>query len=217
MAVLDSTVLVLDIETRPDPEVMDAAEFWQKKEELIEPDGRLKDPVKIADDLAKKSAQLREGAALSPITGLVAMVGLRLMHTDQNIVVGPEADPTRESEKRVLQALAQWGERPSTIIGFNVVDFDLPFLIARAALHGITIPWLAKPRNYRRVVELRDLFTRGSLSDWRWLFTGKFKEVEGADTLLLPMSDLRRHLEDDLNNTAVLAERTQHIWAGGLS
>lgn len=210
--------LVLDIETRPDAFLMDNVEFWQRKALDIEPDGRLKDPLKIEEDKAKKLQQKRDQAALSPFAGLIACIGVQHWSEDKPTVFCVE-EATRYGEQGMLQEFDLWlskWPRDFVVVGFNIRDFDMPFLLARLAVHGMACPRLPMPRNYRRCIDLCDVFTSFSLSDWRIAALGrKPKEVDGADLLHIPLEDLAKHCSEDVVDEMELAQRTSFAWAEG--
>jgi predicted PolB exonuclease-like 3'-5' exonuclease len=122
--------LTFDIETGPRPEVSANPGEW------FRPDARLTDPVKIRASLAEKCA---DGAALSPITGQILAIGYGLPTGGTTLeVVGEftEVDLVDRFFARVRDTLNRGGQ----LVGFNCGDFDLPFILFRAAVHRIAIP-----------------------------------------------------------------------------
>lgn len=206
------SVLLLDLESRPDPTIMQSADWWERKEAGITPDGRLTDPLKIEADVTKKKVALREGMALDPRTAMIVVAGLMVTDEPECVAVTDETI-NRAGERALLTELAaRWPERPCPILGWNVVDFDLPLLIARLAVHGFTLPWLPTPRDYRNVVELRRLFPDGPLDDWSFVMGWGWKAVTGKALLTLSMAELVEHNKADLKVTAAIAARTEFVW-----
>ncbi len=206
------TVLVLDVETRPDPAVTNNPQWWERLDAKIEAPSNYKDEMKKAAYVGERQQQLRDKIALSSRCAMLACVGLMLQDDDTPTVLAND-ELTRDGEKHMLRQLAEvWPESPGCIVGFNVRDFDVPLLAVRLAIHGLELPWLPMPRNYRQVVELRDLFNDGPLSEWRFVFGGGFKDVEGKQLLELPISELVEHCRDDVRVEAMLAARTAWIW-----
>lgn len=205
--------LILDLETRADPTILDDAAFWERRRSKLEAPSNYKDPVKIAAYVDDALATEKAKCALSPLTGLIACVGLQRWEESEAQVLTVE-QPHRQGEQDLLQALiANWPDDPRLIVGWNARQFDLPFLIARLAIHKLTLPWLPVPKNYRQVVELRDMFTNGDLSSWQFAMGGGFKDVDGEDLLELPIDELAAHCKADIEWTTELAHRTQFVWA----
>lgn len=208
--------ILLDFETRPDPAIMDSPEYWAWYRDRLSPDGRLKDPVKIAEDLTRKEDEHRKEFALKPYLGLIVCVGIMAYEDEAPTVLCADA-ATRQCEAQVLRQLQGFlqgvGGQP-TVLGWNIKRFDLPFVIGRSLVQGIPVD-LPKPRDYRRVFDLKDdTGLEGSLSVWQFAMGGGFKEVEGEDLLALPLPDLAEHCRQDMLATLSLAQRTEHLWGG---
>lgn len=205
--------IVLDIETRPDPAIALSDEWWANRREKIEPDGRLKDPLKIAEDIDRKLDGERAKMALGPVTGLIACIGWQAWNDEEpTVLTVPEA--TRAGELALLKQFAfRMPQHPDLLITWNGRSFDVPFVIGRCAIQDVRLPWWAKPRDYRLHLDLYDdLGLQRGLSAWQFAMGGGFKEVDGADTLELPLDQLATHCNDDVVQTMVMAHRTSHVW-----
>jgi len=82
-------------------------------------------------------------AALSAITGRVLAIGYHVPGvTDSPVIMGSNvvADVT---EKPILadfwRKFSEWLDKKMTIVGHNLLAFDLPFLIRRSWKHGVTV------------------------------------------------------------------------------
>jgi predicted PolB exonuclease-like 3'-5' exonuclease len=113
-----------DIETGVRPEVLASPDNWFK------PDARLTDPVKIKASLADKASD----GALSPVTGEILAIGYSNDGND-SFHVG--------SEKAMIE---RWMDRAhasichgNSVVGWNILDFDIPFLLYRARANGVLI------------------------------------------------------------------------------
>ncbi len=159
--------VVLDIETGPLP-WSEIEQYWTQPK-VVEPFdpafvkyGNLKDKDKRDAKLAEAEAahktlvenyettvemsmaQFLDRAALSPITGRVLAIGW----IQPGVQVQPEiwgsnvvADVTEISILREWwKMVAGWIEQKTTIVGHNLLGFDLPFLIRRSWKHGIDVP-----------------------------------------------------------------------------
>jgi len=208
-------ILVLDIETRPDPLIQDSPEWWQHQREKIEPDGRIKDPLKIAAAIDDKLETQRGKMALSPLTGMIAVIGFQEWEKDEPVILVTE-QLNRQGEKALLEEFAlKLPEKPHLLVGWYCKEFDVPFVLGRCMLHGITLPWWPKPRDYRQVLDLcSDLGLQRGLGDWQYVMGGGFKTVDGAATLDLPLNELAEHCREDVHTTALIAMRTRFCWGG---
>lgn len=215
--------LTFDIETGPAPE----AELKAFEPEF-EPPKNLKDPEKIAAAIAEKRAAWYADAALSPITGRVLAIGYQSeidervciehvgMHeVDEETVIGCFFDRVR--------GLGMGAN--GKLVGFNIHDFDLPFLCRRALALGLRLPAGFMPTGGSRfywppwIVDLRAIWgfgqhqPAGSLGVvCRFLGLGE-KSGKGADfARLFNGSDEERrtalaYLDNDVRLTALLASR----------
>ena len=141
--------LVFDIETAPLP---NASEFLDP----VEAAKNLKDPVKIAADIAEREAEQIGKCALDINVARIVTIGT--WHLNQGVVVDVlqcEADE-REALK-VFWRLAD-GRR---LVGFRCREFDLPMLIQRSRYLGVKAPTVDLGRYSRgdRVTDLYDILT----------------------------------------------------------
>lgn len=136
--------IILDIETGPAP--LDAILAMAPEIERGKPDSRLKDPEKVAANMAAIEARYEadkraviERAALSAETGLVLAVGT----LDDENYEGLYANETNDdaSEKACLQGMALVLKQAAIdnvpVIGHNIKGFDLPFFMRRCWRHGV--------------------------------------------------------------------------------
>ncbi len=121
-------IAALDIETAPNAEMIPL---------LPEPEVNktLKDPVKIAADIAAKKAKAIESMALDPLFGRVicfAVVNAEKEHARIAYALSDEAE--RATVQEIMATLAVEDIRLTT---WNGNGFDLPFIYARACLLGV--------------------------------------------------------------------------------
>jgi len=121
--------LVFDIETGPRSEVVSTPSAWFK------PDSRLKDPAKIQASIAEQA----DDGALSPVTGEVLAIGYGDMNGKFWCDFASDIGEAGVISSFLLQA-ADRINRGCRVVGFNILDFDVPFLLFRAAALGVTIP-----------------------------------------------------------------------------
>jgi predicted PolB exonuclease-like 3'-5' exonuclease len=121
--------LYFDIETGP---ADDAVQF----EPTFEASKVLKDPVKIAADIADKRAAWWDRLALSALTGQVLAIGWA--GDDGEVTVITQTSTVDEAD--VIRAFWNATTTAETLVGFNSNAFDLPFLWRRSIKLGIRIP-----------------------------------------------------------------------------
>lgn len=206
---------VFDIETGPLPDIILDALMPE-----FEAGANLKDPDKIAADIAKKKVRFKEQAALSPLTGRVLAVGFLPDFGKESVIIGD--DDEKVLLGRVWDHFRTGGGygghyRPQ-FVGFNIHGFDLPFLVKRSWVNNVAIPPNVRQGRYwadwfidlRETWQLGDRQSEGSLdSICRALGLGE-KNGSGAEFAKLWREDREqaiKYLLNDLNMTAALAAR----------
>jgi hypothetical protein len=121
--------------------------------------GNIKDPEKIAAKIKECEVNywndIRDQAALSPVTGQVLAIGLE---TDRS------AHLIAYDEEDTLNCFwSQFEDSFNYFIGFNIFNFDLPFLIKRSWKLGVIVPKGVRHGRYwsDRFIDLRDLWQMG--------------------------------------------------------
>jgi hypothetical protein len=102
---------------------------------VFEAPANYKDPEKIKANLTDQEARWKEQAALSAMTGRVAIIGIL------NSVGGFDhlKAANLDDEPYLLRWFwANYGQ--GHVAGWNIKGFDLPFLIQRSWIHGIRVP-----------------------------------------------------------------------------
>lgn len=133
--------LVFDIETMANPGM----------EEFLEtptPAKNIKDPEKIAKDIAKKKASQRAKMALSPLTGRIACICVCALSGNdlETGKVDALGNVSRENTVTAEAELIKWffdtleNTDNYRLVTFNGKTFDVPFLWKRACMLGIELP-----------------------------------------------------------------------------
>jgi DNA polymerase elongation subunit (family B) len=129
--------------------------------------GNLKDPVKIEAAIAEKKAELIEMAALDADYGRVLSIGYTIS-IDQPITVHvcgevyfadqcvdvetnkPVLVEYAYCEKDLIRGFWEVFARCSgCCVGFNILSFDLPYLMARSMYLGVQVPYLPALAKFR--------------------------------------------------------------------
>lgn len=174
-------IIAIDLETIANPAVLD---FLPE----VKPSGTLKDPKKIAADIAKKQAKQITDMGMSPLTNIICCTGWWDSDGNSGAIMLDEA--TDEAEKDLL--LESWAlfEKYGHFVTFNGRSFDLRCLLLHGVGHGIRPSVNIDKGRYNRVgsnhTDLRgilageDKFAPGKLDFFAKKFLGDHK-TEGID------------------------------------
>ncbi len=114
-------------------------------------------------------------------------------------------------EKEVIKQSIKELERAKTIIGYNIVKFDLPFIIKRAEINGLTKEAkkldeiFQKNKIENKIIDIYRSFGRGSLQFWAKNFDISIilPSINGSQIPMLyekqEFDKILLHNNDDLN------------------
>jgi DNA polymerase elongation subunit (family B) len=149
-----TTPIIIDIETAPLSE-----EVLANRMPEFKADSRLKDPDKIAQDIATKRANWMQKSALSAYTGWICAIAVGSMDSDEVFV---KTAKTQDDEKALLQWI--WsriaddrGVIVRDVIGHNIRNFDMPFILARSRINKVPVS-LTAYTSFRGGVSLSEYF-----------------------------------------------------------
>lgn len=147
----DISPIVVDIETAGLPE---AADFL----EPVSAAKNLKDPEKIAADIAARTAERDSKLALDWNVGRIVALAWWTERDGMRVRLCPD-------ENFEYSALREFWEdcRHRTIVGFNIKGFDLKFMIQRSRYLGIPYPLLDLGKYTRKGII--DLFSELTFND----------------------------------------------------
>lgn len=215
---------VFDIETGPVNSVV-LEMLMPPFDETDVATGNLKDPEKIKAKIDKAradhAAKFMRNAALSPLTGEILAIGVRGPNSG-DILLWCESGI---GERRLIEAFFSVfaesfdGKEGAHWIGFNIANFDVPFLVRRAWHHGIAIPNEFISRRFLKT-EFTDIFQHWqltryppefvSLNDLALFFGLAAKEFDGAQFAELYRYEpdkARQYLAYDLELTWKITSR----------
>lgn len=149
---------------------------------------------------------------LNPIDSRIVAVGIKYEGKDRIMLSGNEKELLHQfwNEWREIKK----GDSSAKIIGFNIKNFDLPFLTARSFINDIVIePFLIK-----NVIDLREKInayryghTRGKLKEYAVLLGEKIMDINGGDVARLWNENkhdaIKEYLAKDLKITELLYRR----------
>lgn len=151
--------IIFDIETGPLP----VGTLADQMPEFTAP-GNWKDEEKIAKNIAEQEAKWFEKAALKAETGEVLAIGFGGVSDGE--AVSWIIDQHQKSEKELLVEF--WDtvtqHRIKAWVGFNIFNFDLPFLLRRSLFHGVTPGVPVRSNRYwdSRFIDLMQLWQFGN-------------------------------------------------------
>ena len=168
--------------------------------------------VKVGDDGEKKDI-----GGLSPITGKIIAIGMHAKKT--HIFTGEENDILTN----FWQTIREESEEDKgffKLVGFNVKQFDIHFLIVRSLAHNVPILKF----NRRYVIDLREYLTffqtymkKGTLNDYARIIgvEGKYNDLENKDIPILyqrgDFETIRKYLEQDIAMTKNLYDACKKV------
>ena len=156
-------MLAIDLETTADTSVIDLLPE-------IEADVRLKDPVKIEEDIKKKREKQIEGMALNPLYGKIVCIGY-YGDNIQEVDFGSEKKMIENFIKRVIRTT-------ETVVTWNGYGFDIPFIFKRGLKYNLcklTEMQFYISKNNGKLVDLMTLF-----AGW-----GKYEKLDNVAKVLL--------------------------------
>ena len=133
---------------------------------------KTKDLAVIETDRTKAWTAFKGRAALSPMTGRVLAIGFGKSESacewGQNrlTLCGIDGEPEAELLEGFWCVFRNHREVASPMVGFNIVGFDVPFLVRRSWLLGVDVPDSFRNGRYldKTFVDLADVWAAG---DWR--------------------------------------------------
>jgi DNA polymerase elongation subunit (family B) len=214
-------MLIFDIETRPrDLDViLDLKGPFDPSTVKLGNLGPEKAAEKIEKARNEYEFNLRDKAALSPLTGEVVVIGYKYSRDDKFFY-------DHGDEKEILTKFwdhAGTAAYPLDMCGFNIKEFDIPFIIGRSFVHGIKVPKFILGKKYLPDgwIDLKDCFKSTSYEN-KHLFGGSLNtlckhlglpqktEESGKEFGNLWDTDRERaikYLEQDINMTEQLAKQ----------
>lgn len=142
-----------------------------------------------------------ETTGLDPFTDRIIAIGYIAMGKAR-ILIG--------DERKIIEGFSKVLKKVSRVIGYNIVDFDIPFLQTRCIKHGVRISF-PEPFDLAKVS-----MHRKRLEDWcRFLGIRRDFTLHGSQVLELFLSNkmdlIKKHCLDDLRATKAVWERYKRI------
>lgn len=168
-----NNTIVFDIETAP---AKSDDELLKQFEPKFEPNGTLKDPIKIASDLAQKRIAWLAESALHAELGKILAIGYKKKDTEIKLIHGEDEGVLLQEWIRVMGRHAK-----DIFAGFNILDFDLPFIRRRCFINRIVFPFYSRSDKWKPwTFPVYD-----AMADWA---SGAYKRDKGAQISLNNLS-----------------------------
>ena len=163
-----------------------------------------------------ESAETEEGKKklLNPIDSQIVAIGLKQGPKTTLLYKAPEKELLESFWSEIRQFKKQHSN--GQLVGFNIKNFDLPFLVTRSFVHDIVIePFLLKS-----VVDLREKLSafkygnvRGTLKEFGGFLGIAEAQMTGANVAEKywagQIDDIKNYLEKDLEITDSVYKRCQ--------
>ncbi len=232
-----SRTLIVDIET--------VGEKWDAMDEFTQDNltSWIRKESRSEEDYEAALGALQDGLGFSPLTGQIVAIGVLDYETDKRTVY--YQDPAKEgaheeegvkyeamSEAKMLHTFWEMAQRYTIFVTFNGYQFDIPYLMIRAAVHGVrptvnlmTNRYLSLQRGGVSHIDLIDQLSfygamrrKGSLHMWTRAFgIASPKSADANGHAVADMFESGRHLDiarynaADLRATAELYTRWLHV------
>ena len=178
----------------------------------VEPDSRLKNPEKIADNIKAKEIKQISELGLNPTTCQICIFGWHDGKESGHILLKEE---TKEAEQELLQEAWEILSEAERFVTFNGIDFDVPVLKFRSLANRIRPAIQISTRKYvienhydlRAILGNWNSYASGTLDYYSKILLGKSakNDMDGSmvqDTWDMQLyEDLGKYAEEDCEVT----------------
>lgn len=211
--------LFFDIETVVNPDTID-----------LMPDpkapGNLKDPDKIAQAVEEKKREMIENAALDADYGRIVSIGMMWGDKKEVVFINKDVYPDYGGAKTESEMLdlfwTVYMKCNGTCVGYNILGFDLPYLLRRSLALGVKpslTPILARYRTEPVTDLMMILYNWGSdkykgLKQVARLYglQNEYEEMDGSKVKDLIVEDLIRYQMSDIRLVKQLYDKMNGIY-----
>lgn len=199
---------ILDIETKPDAELIEA--FTAN----IKPAGNIKDPAKIAADIQKKKDAARKSMSVDQDYCDIVCIGIKEVGQPGNLYT--------------IEQMEQWSTEnlndDMKLVTFNGKTFDIPIIIKSGIKKGVRLPYAvlkgmterySKASNHVDLIQVLSFGDRDkykSLDAYLRIYLKIQKETLGDDFFdNATDEELKKHCLEDLQFTEDLFMKFRHL------
>lgn len=211
-----NNILFFDIETEANPE---ALEF------IPEPKApaNYKDEEKIAAYIAEKKSEVISTAALDADYGKIIAISMQV-GVDSEPKAYLIGDPGFETEESLIAHFWTVFQRCAGVsCGYNIINFDLPYLLRRSFDLGVSVPLvpvLAKFRTEPTIDLMGILYNWGMAKGLKWVckrygIQNDLPDLDGSQVATMDRETLRAYAKSDVELVANLYQRMAGIYFKG--
>ena len=203
-------MLFFDIETEANP---DAIQFMPEPQAP----GNYKDEAKIAAYIAEKKAEQTERAALDADYGRIVAIGLKV---DDSVITSQFATDGHD-EKDIIKIFWNfYASANGRSCGYNIIGFDLPYLLRRSFELGIKpsiIPNLARYRTAPTLDLMMVLYNWQNFKGLKFVaerygLDNPLPDLDGSQVATMDPETLRAYVENDVNLVYQLYKRMEGVY-----
>ena len=202
-------ILFFDIETEVNPE---AVNFIQ----VPNAPSNYKDQEKIDAYIAEKQAEALKTAALDPDYGRIIAIATGWVDLEPEVI-----DKYDHSEKEILEMFWLYYEDcGGNSCGYNIIGFDLPYIMRRSFDLGVKVPLrpsLAKYRTEPTIDLMGILFNWGQAKGLKWVckrygIENPFEDLDGSQVKDMDIETLRAYAANDVKLVQELYKKMSGIY-----
>jgi hypothetical protein len=203
-------ILFFDIETEVNP---DAVDFIQ----VPSAPSNYKDPDKIAAYIAEKKAESLNTAALDADYGKIISIS---MTEDINAGI-TTIDLTTGKEVALINYFwERYAACKGISCGYNIIGFDLPYLMRRSFALGIKVPivpFMAKYRTEPTIDLMGILYNWGPAKGLKWVckrygIDNPLPDLDGSQVKDMDAETLRAYSANDVHLVVELYKKMQGVY-----
>lgn len=226
--------LFFDLETQANPENLALASEPKAP-------ANLKDPVKIAAAIEEKKAELIANAALDPDYGKILSIGMSYGDEIDVLVVGDclinidgtiedtEGNPVSFTQKefyteaKIIEIFwHHFADCGGNCVGYNILGFDLPYLMRRSMALGVKVPFIPNLAKFRTepITDLMAILYNWGSDRYKGLkqvaklygITNECPDVDGSKVKDLTTEQLRAYQASDVKLVIDLYKRMNGVY-----
>jgi hypothetical protein len=203
-------MLFFDIETESNPDAI------QYLEEPTAP-SNWKDPDKIQSYVEEKKAEQVDRMALDADYGKIVAIGVKV---DDSVIASHMATDGHD-EKDIIKIFWNfYASANGQSCGYNIIGFDLPYLMRRSFALGVKpslIPNLAKYRTAPTLDLMMVLYNWSGFKGLKWVaqrygLDNPLPDLDGSQVKDMDSDTLRAYVENDVYLVYQLYERMKGIY-----
>lgn len=211
-------VLFFDIETTANPDAIAL---------LPEPSApaNYKDADKIAQYVSEKKAEQIAQAPLDADLGKVIAIAMQF-GVENQVEVSLAGDPETRTETELIKRFwSAYARADGRSCGYNIIGFDLPYLLRRSFELGITVPIfprLAKFQTEPTIDLMGILYNWGTPRGLKWVckrygIENPLPELNGSQVAEMDRETLRKYAGNDVYLAVELYKRMCGVYFSALT